>query len=159
MSHLVELAQQVRATTLEFIEDVPQDWLLWAPPGTSNHMVWHAGHSLWVQDCLCVERLSGSSELPEGWNEKFSMDCRPVAETRDWPNRCELLQLLGNQLERLVALLGEHSDRLAQIGDDIDGRWDLTRGVIHGLHDEARHQGEMYLLVKLCRSELNTIGK
>ena len=22
--------------------------------------------------------------------------------------------------------------------------------IIHGLHDEARHQGEMYLLLKLC---------
>jgi hypothetical protein len=27
----------------------------------------------------------------------------------------------------------------------------LTR-FIHGLHDEARHQGEMYLLFKLCRA-------
>ena len=27
----------------------------------------------------------------------------------------------------------------------------LAGRIIHGLHDEARHQGEMYLLLKLCR--------
>ena len=49
----------------------------------------------------------------------------------------------------MLALLGAHADRLIQIGSNSDGYWDLTRGVIHGLHDEARHQGEMYLLMKL----------
>jgi hypothetical protein len=28
----------------------------------------------------------------------------------------------------------------------------LAGTIIHGLHDEARHQGEMYLLLKLARS-------
>lgn len=49
----------------------------------------------------------------------------------------------------MLALLGEHADRLSHIGPNSDDRWDLTRGVIHGLHDEARHQGEMYLPMKL----------
>ena len=151
MSHLIELARQVRGTTIEFMEDVPADWLLWAPSGISNHMTWHAGHAVWVQDCLCVEPLSGGSDLPPGWAEKFGMDCHPVAETRDWPDRAELLHHLRSQLDRLVVLLDEHAGRLAKIGPNHDGRWDLTRGVIHGLHDEARHQGEMYLLMKLRR--------
>ena len=38
--------------------------------------------------------------------------------------------------------------RLAEITND---RGDTLVGrIIHGLHDEARHQGEMYLLLKLC---------
>ncbi|MBC8352566.1 MAG: DinB family protein [Planctomycetes bacterium] len=156
MSHLIELARQVRATTIEFVEDVPNDWLLWAPPGTSNHMMWHAGHSLWVQDCLCIERLSGRSELPDGWSDRFGMNCQPVADTRDWPDRGELLKLLRNQLDQLVSLFNEHADRLTHIGENIDGQWDLTRGVIHGLHDEARHQGEMYLLIKLRRGPIES---
>ena len=79
------------------------------------------------------------------------MDCHPVANTRDWPQRPELLQHLHAQLDRMIALLGENAERLSQIGENCGGRWDLTRGVVHGLHDEARHQGEMYLLMKLQR--------
>jgi len=149
MSHLIELARQVRGTTMQFLEEVPNEWLLWAPPGTSNHITWHAGHAVWAQDCLCVEPLGGCSELPRGWNEKFGMNCHPVTETHDWPERAELLIRLHTQLDRMIALLAEHADRLTQIGPNCDGRWDLTRGVIHGLHDESRHQGEMYLLMKL----------
>lgn len=149
MLHLAELANQVRGTTIDFLKTVPAEWLLWAPAGTSNHITWHAGHAVWVQDCLCIEPLAGRSDLPPGWNEKFGMDCQAVAETRDWPERAELLHQLHTQLDRVLALLDEHAERLATIGPNHDGEWDLTRGVIHGLHDEARHQGEMYLLMKL----------
>lgn len=152
MLHLIELAKQVRGTTVDFLESVPDDWLLWAPPGTSNHITWHAGHAVWVQDCLCVEPLSGVSDLPLGWSERFGMNCRPVADTHDWPERSELLHHLHTQLSRILALFDEHSDGLGKIGQNQDGQWDLTRGVIHGLHDEARHQGEMYLLMKLQRT-------
>jgi hypothetical protein len=41
---------------------------------------------------------------------------------------------------------------LATIGPNTARGWDLVRGILHGLHDEARHQGEMYLLLKLRRS-------
>ena len=39
MSHLIELAKQVRGTTVQLLAGVPEDWLLWAPTGTSNHIV------------------------------------------------------------------------------------------------------------------------
>ena len=149
MSHLIELAKLVRGTTVQLLERAPEDWLLWAPFGTSNHITWHAGHSVWLQNCLCVEPISGCSDLPPGWREKFGMNCQPVVETHDWPERAELLHHLHTQLDRMLALLGEYAGRLNQIGPNGDGHWDLTRGVIHGLHDEARHQGEMYLLMKM----------
>lgn len=157
MSHLNELARQVRGTTVRILEEAPEDWLLWVPPGTSNHITWHAGHSLCAQDVLCVEPLSGSSELPPGWIEKFGMNSKP-AETLDWPDRVELLQLLNTQLDRLIGLFDEHATRLTQIGPNRDDGWDLTRGVIHALHDEARHQGEMRLLMKLRRHLIGTVG-
>ena len=46
MSHLHELASQVRGTTVDILTGVPTDWLLWTPPETSNHVIWHSGHSL-----------------------------------------------------------------------------------------------------------------
>jgi hypothetical protein len=58
--------------------------------------------------------------------------------------------LLSDQLRRLLAALETTQDatlgRVANpCGDTLAGR------IIHGLHDEARHQGEMHLLMKLCR--------
>lgn len=56
---LKELARQVRGDTLQVFDATQDDWLTWAPPGTSNHILWHAGHAVWLQDLMCVELLSG----------------------------------------------------------------------------------------------------
>jgi hypothetical protein len=141
--HLAELARQVREHTISLLRSTPPKWLLWAPAGTSNHILWHAGHALWLQDALGIQQITGGSELPAGWAESFGSDCRPVGETRDWPDRDEVAALLLDQLIRLFAVFETHSDRLAIP--------EVTARVIHGLHDEARHQGEMYLLLKLRR--------
>ncbi len=149
---LKELALQVRKETLRFLAAVPDPWLTWAPEGTSNHILWHAGHALWLQDVLCVQPLTGQSELPDGWAKMFGANCRPVAATKDWPSREETSKLLRRQLERMLELFAEHADRLNVIGPQPAAGWELVRGIIHGLHDEAKHQGEMYLLMKLCRA-------
>jgi hypothetical protein len=151
--HVQELARQVRSNTLHLLTAAHESWLTWAPEGTSNHLLWHSGHALWVQDVLCIQPLTrGGGELPDGWAEAFGADCRSVSTTTDWPHRDEVQTLLESQLARLLELFDTHADRLARIGPDPPSDWDLTRGVIHGLHDEARHQGEMYLLLKLCRA-------
>ena len=145
-----ELARQVRTDTRRMLAAARPEWLTWAPPGTSNHLLWHAGHALWLGDVLGVQLLTGRSELADGWAEMFGMDCLPVKERRTWPARGDLDQLLGRQLERLVQLLGQADEgRLWQPrhGDTLAGR------IIHGLHDEAKHQGEMYLLLKMCRAQ------
>ena len=150
---LVELARQVRGETLRLLEAAPEAWLTWAPPGTSNHILWHAGHALWVGDVLIVEPITGASELPAGWAEKFGMDCRPVSQTRDWPPRSAIHQLLSNQLTRLEQLLAVLPvDRLANPRPDLDSR-SLVSEIVHGLHDEAKHQGEMHLLLKMRRGQ------
>lgn len=144
---LLELLDQVRRHTIEVLEAAQPSWLLWAPAGTSNHILWHAGHALWLQDVLGVQRLTGKSELPPAWDERFGMNCRPVKKTSDWPTRREVkdhLRAQWSQLKRYIEQLP-------------DERLELTRHLwvsqfIHGLHDEARHQGEMYLLYKMCRA-------
>ncbi len=141
--HLQELARQVRGHTIALLESTPVEWLLWAPSGTSNHILWHAGHAVWLQDKLGIELITGVSELPDGWAAKFGANSRP-SQTTQWPQREELRQLLQAQLDRLNAVITEQQERLA------DGP--LVERLIHGLHDEARHQGEMYLLLKLQKS-------
>jgi len=38
------------------------------------------------------------------------------------------------------------------MSSSILGRRSLLSSMVHGLNDEAKHQGEMYLLLKLCRA-------
>ena len=40
---LLELATQVRSRTLQALSAVELPMLTWVPPGTSNHILWHAG--------------------------------------------------------------------------------------------------------------------
>lgn len=148
---LTELVRQVRSGTLEILAAADERWLTWAPPGTSNHILWHAGHALWLGDVLGVELITGQSELPPGWPETFGMDCRPVGETNRWPSRAEVDRLLRQQAKRLIKLLGELPPERLEIPSG-DGSRTLAGRILHGLHDEARHQGEMYLLWKMCRA-------
>src|SRR5262245_1591789 len=141
VSHLEELARQVRQGTLELLNAAPDDCLTWAPSGTSNHILWHAGHALWLQDVLCVRPLTGASGLPDGWSQSFGSRCRPVRTTTNWPTRAQVQSLLESQLESLLGLFQTEASRLIEVGPDTPTGWGLTRGVIHGLHDEARHQG------------------
>jgi hypothetical protein len=109
-------------------------------------MLWHAGHALWVQDILCVKPLTGDSELPDGWGATFGQNCEPVATQTEWPSHFHVHELLKKQQQRLLELIEaipEH--RLVVKPDDPK---DLVGGIIHGLHDEARHHGEMYLIFK-----------
>ena len=152
---LQEMARQVRRDTLQILDAAQEDWLAYAPSGTSNHIVWHAGHALWLQDVLCVRLLVGRGELPGGWAEKFGANCRPLDLTKDWPTRDELRELLQGQLNRVLELLATTPDaRLAETADPDRGPAAISDRIIHGLHDEAKHCGEMYLIFKLCQASV-----
>ncbi len=144
---LKELARQVRSSTIEFLDAAQPSWLTWAPTGTSNHILWHAGHAVWLQDVLCLQSLTGSSRLPAGWAETFGQHCRPPGETKHWPTAAIVRQQLTEQLSDIYAAL-EAGRLTAADATGLGGR------IIHGLHDEARHQGEMFLLMKMCQAGL-----
>jgi DinB superfamily len=152
VGNLAELARQVRRSTLELLQVPDSCWLKWAPPGTANHILWHAGHALWLQDALTIRPLTSRSELPSSWATKFGQNSRPEPHA-DWPDVDEVRALLKNQLERIEELLSEHAAIIMMNPNAIppSGGWPLLSGMIHGWHDEARHQGEMYLLYKLAR--------
>ncbi len=149
MPCLVELLRQVRGFTLELIDSTPEDWLLWAPTGTSNHILWHAGHVLWLQDRLSVQVLSGTSALPDGWSDTFGSDCRPPAETNSWPSISEVRQQLSRQRDQLKELYVQADNEQLNAA---------LVGILHGWHDEALHQGEIYLLYKMQRGKQQNIG-
>lgn len=148
------LAEEVRGKTVQLLDDTGSEELLWTPPGLSNHILWHAGHAVWVQDLLCIEAITSKSELPAGWYETFSNKCRPPAETTVWPTREDVRRQLVDQLPRLLDAIG--TLRLADLGgfprtERLGRKRTLWNAITHGFHDEAIHQGEMYLMMKLKR--------
>lgn len=144
---LQETLRQYRGYTRQLLETTDPEWVTWAPPGTSNHMLWHAGHAVWVLDRLCVIPLTGSSELPEDWGRVFGMDCEPVATQENWPTLDIVKQKLAEQQDRLHDLF--ENMPVDQLVVEVGPEPDLVGGMIHALHDEAKHHGEMYLLTKL----------
>ncbi len=151
---LQDLAIDIRNRTIQLVQASNPAELTWKPPGTSNHILWHAGHSLWAEDVLCIKLVTGSSELPPGWDEMFRMGSRPASWKTPWPVKDELLSQLSAQLPRLVEIIGSlgetHLDRKPPFPHRGDTR-SLGESISHGLHDEANHQGEMYLLLKIQR--------
>jgi hypothetical protein len=150
-----ELARQVRHGTLQLLQVPDKSWLTWSPAGTSNHILWHAGHAVWLQDALTIRPLTGGSELPSGWAKTFGQNSLPKL-TANWPAEDEVQRRLESQLQRVLALLVEYEDTITRNAnaDSRPGGWPLLAGIIHGWHDEARHQGEMYLLHKLFHGRL-----
>jgi hypothetical protein len=85
------------------------------------------------------------------------MDCQPPSTVRQWPSREEIRRRLVAQLDRVIQLLSAASDReLAAIADRTRGTATISDRIIHGFHDEAKHCGEMYLLLKMCRGQASS---
>lgn len=149
---LLNLAKHVRRDTIKRLESAESQWMTFAPAGTSNHLAWHAGHAIWVQDYLCVQLLAGHSELESSWAEQFGINCQPVRDQTEWPSKGQLLELLEKQGKRLETLLGEVSEeRLADVANLAKGDATIADRIVHGLLDEAKHCGEMHLLIKICK--------
>jgi hypothetical protein len=146
---LLLLANEVRGKTLWLLDGVSDEMARFTAPGLANSILWHAGHALTVVEHLGVSPATGRApELSEGWFEKFGWDSRPQTVTL-WPAISEVLTALRRQLPRLTAAISAlSSQQLDQVVDPAYGttlRYDL----LHSLHDEANHQGEIWLLRKM----------
>ncbi len=152
---LQQLARDVRGKTLQLLDAAHPQELLWTPPGTANHILWHAGHALWLQDVLCLRLLTGRPSLPGNWEAFFAAGSHPQKPPGPWPSRDEVRYELAGQLTRLLealeALTWQQLDARAPFARAESSRT-LRQAIVHGLHDEAIHQGEMYLLLKLQRA-------
>jgi hypothetical protein len=144
------LPDEVRGKTLLILDATPAEFALWAPPGLENHILWCAGHSYVVVESLAMRALGREPEIPEGWFEIFSWDSRPALVSPDrWPTRPEVAAQLRAQHERLRGVIGGLSgEQLDRPSADNPART-VRYAILHGLHDEAGHLGEAYLLLKL----------
>lgn len=149
---LLLLLDEVRNKTLRLLDGVTEPQARFTPPGLANSILWHAGHALVVTDALCLPpRLR---RLPDGYAELFSWKSTPAETPADrWPPLAEVVEALKEQHPRLRAAIASLTDH------DLDGpanEWQRPDRkprylILHGLHDEANHGGEIWLLRKLQR--------
>ena len=145
---LILLAKEIRGRTVKQLDGLTDEQARFAAPGLHNSILWHAGHGIMLMEHLGIGPLTGSQATgyPAGWFEKFSWKSDPRTVT-SWPTVAEVRAELTSQLARLLALL-ESADEATLSKLDARGR-PLRYLILHGLHDEAIHQGEMFLLRKM----------
>ena len=143
------LAKEVRGKTLRLLEGIDDQQARFAAPGLSNTILWQAGHALIVVEHLGMSPATGKPPAyPPDWWDKFSWKSNPVTVT-SWPTVEWVRSALREQLDRLLAAIEPLSEQqLSKIVDATKNR-SLRYSILHGLHDEAGHQGEMYLLKKM----------
>ncbi|MCU0878402.1 MAG: DinB family protein [Pirellulaceae bacterium] len=148
---LLLLASEVRSKTLWLLEGLTDETARFTAPGLVNSILWHAGHVFVVVESLGVSPATGQpAALPDGWFEAFSWDSDPRTVTH-WPPVAEVAAALRDQLPRLTAAIAaltpQQLDQMIGPPDNAPLRYLL----VHGLHDEANHQGEMWLLRKMLK--------
>ena len=144
------LASEVRGKTLRILDGVTSDdEARFTGPGLNNSILWHAGHAIMVVEHLGLMPATGKpAAYPAGWFEKFGWKTEP-AMVREWPALAEVKEQLRLQLARLQDAIRSLSPAQLDVVVDKEKNRTLRYSILHGLHDEAGHQGEMYLLRKL----------
>jgi DinB superfamily len=146
---LLMLMNDVRGKTLRLLDGVDGAQARFSPPGLFNSILWHAGHALVVNEQLGVAAATGkSAACPDGWIEMFGWQSQPATITQ-WPALADVVAELRDQQVRFAPLIqgltAEQLDRAMQHGT-------VRHSIMHGLHDEACHQGEIWLLKKIWKN-------
>jgi hypothetical protein len=149
-SSLLVLLDEVRGKTIRLLNATGEGDAHWSPPGLQNTIVWHGGHAYILLECLTMGALGKTPQLPEGWFAMFSWESRPDRVPADrWPLLGEVIGQLDGQHERMRRLIGKLTP--AQLNRPSARHPDepVRRAIVHALHDEACHCGEIHLLRKL----------
>ena len=147
---LLMLLDEVRGKTLRVLNGVSARQAMWTPAGLQNSILWHAGHCYIVVEWLTMQAIGQQPIARDGWFEMFSWQSEPAKVLRDnWPELEEVARELVSQHGRLRSLIGELTP--SQLDDVLrDGTGRTVRYcILHGLHDEASHTGEIWLLRKM----------
>jgi hypothetical protein len=147
---LLMLFDEVRGKTLRLLEGVTENQARWAPAGLANHILWHAGHIYVVVEALTVVALGKTLELPAGWHVMFSWESRPADVPGErWPALIEVVEALRLQHQRLRVVIAALSAEELAAPPPRAERGSVRHRILHGLHDEANHGGEIWLLRKM----------
>ncbi len=149
---LTLLLDEIRGKTLKLIDGLTDEQARFRPAGMNNSILWHAGHAYVVGEYLTAAAAGLPMQLPDGWFDMFSWKSAPATVPADkWPKLADMIAALKAQLERhrgIVAGLADAQLSAPPVGKPPTAR-PLRYSILHGLHDEAGHGGEMRLLRKL----------
>jgi hypothetical protein len=147
---LLLLLDEVRGKTLRILKSIPAEHARWAPAGLQNTILWHAGHAFVLVECLSMKSVGRQPQIPDGWFEIFSWESRPDLVPDDrWPQLADVIACLDSQRARLLTLIAGLSDEQLEQPSAASSRRNVRSAILHGLHDEACHCGEMHLLAKM----------
>jgi hypothetical protein len=147
---LLLLLDEVRGKTLHILASIPAEAARWAPPGLQNSILWHAGHAYFLLEWLTMRSLARPPQIPDGWQTMFSWDSHPgrVPENR-WPPFVEVMSHLQEQHKRMREIIRKLSDEQLEEPSASSPDRTVRYAILHALHDEACHSGEIHLLRKL----------
>jgi hypothetical protein len=97
-----------------------------------------------------MKALGKEPRLPDGWLKMFSWESNPAHTTPEgWPALDEIREALIAQHERLRTLVAGLSAEQLDAPEPANPNRTVRYAILHGLHDEARHSGEISLLRKM----------
>jgi hypothetical protein len=147
---LLVLLDEVRGKTVRLLKSTPGDDVRWAPAGLQNTILWHAGHAYILLEWLTMHALGKTPRIPDGWYEMFSWDSHPAQVPADrWPPTDEVIAQLEDQHRRMNGLISNLSEAQLEKPSARHAHEKVVRTIVHALHDEACHCGEIHLLRKL----------
>jgi hypothetical protein len=147
---LLMLLDDVRQKTLNELKGLDDTHARWAPPGLQNSCLWHGGHAYFVTEFLTMKALGREPRLPEGWLRMFSWESNPVhTPPEKWPPLDEIREALIAQHARLRERISGLSPEQLDAPEPGNLGRTVRYAIMHGLHDEARHSGEISMLRKL----------
>ncbi len=149
---LLLLFDEVRKKTLSVLDGLDDTHARWAPPALQNSCLWHAGHCYVVVEHLTNRTLGNEPEVPEGWFAMFSWESNPAnIDPQTWPPLDDVVSALKQQYERLRVKIEALTPEQLDAPEPGNGTHNVRYAILHGLHDEARHSGEISLLRKMMK--------
>jgi DinB superfamily len=150
---LLMLLDDVRGKTLNELKGLDELHARWAPPNLQNSCLWHGGHAYVVTEFLTMKALGRDPSMPPGWLKMFSWESNPAhVKPESWPPLEDVVAALQEQYRRLRAVIGGLTEDQLDAPEPNNPARNVRFAISHGLHDEARHSGEISLLRKLMLS-------
>ncbi len=151
---LLMLLDEIRRRTLAMLDSVNDEQARWTPAETDNSILWHGGHAYTVVEYCVMESLGRQPVIPSGWHEVFSWHSQPKKVAADaWPALSVVVDHLKEQYTRLRTLMQELSEHDLLAPATIRPQRSVRYWIVHSLHDESLHCGEMWLLRKMLASQ------